>query len=251
MRGAGVVLCGVMALAASACGRIVEPVAVVSCPSGECWDLSTGTDLSVNDEPTPADLRPNDAHAWRFHTIHGHRYLVLTRVLSGSADTYVAFSPIIDPYTHGMVDVRSGSGLSFTASGSLAYIAVADRGNLEGSAYTVRAVSYDEQLDPLPGTTWLTVNGWPAPRALVSGELARFVFTAVRGVDYTIHVTTTRGVTDAFASLIPSADDDFFDVSDPTGIIAFRASESSQYYIAVLDRSGALGSEVAVQVTSP
>ncbi len=234
-----------------ACGPIVEPVLLVPCPSGECWDLSAGTDVFVNDVPIPADLGQYDAHAWRFSTIPGHQYLVLTRVFSGSADTYVSFSPIIDPVTHGMVDVRSESGLSFTATDFVAYIAVADRGNDAGTEYTVRVVSYDEQLAPLAGTTRLSVNALPVPRALASGEIARFVFDAARGVDYTIRVTTTRGATETFASLIPSVDDDFFDVADPSGTVAFSATESGRYYVAVVDRSGSAGSEFTVQITSP
>lgn len=251
MKGAGVVLIGVVALAAAACGRVVEPIVLVPCPSGECWDLSAGTDGFVNDEPAWAELRPDDTHAWRFATIPGHQYLVLTRVFSGGADTYVSTWSIIDPFTHAMVDVRSGSGLSFTASGAIAYIAVANRGNAAGSEYTVRVVSYDESLGPLAGTTRLTVNGFPAPRALAPGELARFMFDAVRGVDYTIRVTTTRGATDTVASLIPSVDDDFFDVGDPSGIIAFSATETGRYYVAVVDRSGPAGADITIAVASP
>jgi hypothetical protein len=251
MRAAGVVLIGVVALVSAACGRVVEPVFLVPCPSGECWDLSAGADVFVNDELSSAEVGPNEAHAWRFATIPGHQYLVLTRLFSGSADTYVSTWPIIDPWTHSMVDVRSGSGLSFTASGTIAYIAVADRGNAAGSQYTVRLVSYDEYLDPLPGTTRLTVNAFPAPRALVSGELARFMFDAVRGADYTIRVTTTRGATETYASLIPSVDDDFFDVADASGTVAFRATETGPYFVAVIDRAGSAGSEMVVRVTSP
>lgn len=242
---------GVIALAMSACGRVVEPVVLVECPSGECWDLSAGTDVFVNDEPASAELGPNEAHAWRFQTIPGNEYLVLTRVYSGGADTYVSTRPIIDPFTHSMVDVRSGSGLSFTARGTIAYIAVADRGNAAGSAYTVRVVSYDESLDPLPGTTRLTVNGFPAPRALASGEIARFMFDAVRGANYTVTVTTIRGATETYASLIPSVDDDFFDVADASGAVAFRATETGAYYVAVVDRSAPVGADIAIRVTSP
>jgi hypothetical protein len=128
---------------------------------------------------------------------------------------------------------------------------VADRGTHAGTEYTVRVVSYDEGLDPLPGTTRLLVNDFPVPRAVAPGEIARFVFDAIRGADYTIHVTTTRGATETFASLIPSVDDDFFDVADPSGMIAFGATETGRYYVAVVDRTGATGSEVTVQVTSP
>jgi hypothetical protein len=205
----------------------------------------------VNDEPSAADLSPSGAHAWQFSTVPGHRYLVLTRVFAGGADTYVAFSPVIDSFTHEMVDVRSASGLSFTATGTGAYIAVADRGNAAGSEYTVRVVSYDEHLDPLPGTTPLRVNDVPVPRGLATHEVARFVFDAVRGEDYTIRVSTTGGATETFASLIPSVDDDFFDVAEPSGTIAFRATETGWYYVAVIDRTGTAGSEVTVQVTSP
>lgn len=240
-----------VSVALVACGPIVEPVLVVPCPSGECWDLSAGTDVFVNDAPSPADLGRYGAHAWRFETVPGHQYFVLTRVFSGSADTYVAFSPIIDPVTHGMVDPRSETGLAFTATDSVAYVAVADRGTHAGTAYTVRVVSYDEHLDPLPGTTGLLVNDFPVPRALAPGEVARFVFDAIRGVDYTIRVTTIRGATETFASLIPSLDGDLFDVADQSGGIAFGATETGRYYVAVVDRTGATGSEVTVQVTSP
>ncbi len=234
-----------------ACGPIVEPVLVVPCPSGECWDLSAGTEVLVNDAPSPADLGRYGAHAWRFETVPGHQYFVLTRVFSGDADTYVAFSPIIDPVTHAMVDLGSAMGLAFTATDRVAYVAVADRGTHAGTEYTVRVVSYDEHLDPLPGTTRLLVNDFAAPRALALGEVARFVFDATRGMDYTIHVTTMRGATEIFASLIPSVDGDFFDVADPSGTIAFRATETGRYYVAVVDRTEAAGSEVTVRVTSP
>lgn len=234
-----------------ACGPIVEPVLVVPCSSGECWDLSAGAEVLVNDAPSPADLGPYDAHAWQFATVPGHQYFVLTRVFSGGADTYVAFSPIIDPVTHAMVDLGSAAGLAFTATDRVAYIAVADRGSHRGTDYTVRVVSYDERLDPVPGTTRLFLNDLPVPRALAPGEIARFVFDAVRGVDYTIRVTTTRGTIETFASLIPSVDDDFFDVAEPSGVIAFRATETGRYYVAVADRSAVTGSEFVVNVTSP
>jgi hypothetical protein len=240
-----------MSFALVACGPIVEPVLVIPCPSGECWDLSAGTEVLVNDAPSEADLSGYGAHGWQFETVPGHQYFVLTRVFSGSADTYVAFSPIIDPLTHGMVDLGSATGLAFTATDRVAYVAVADRGTHAGTEYTVRVVSYDEGLDPLPGTTRLLVNDFPVPRAVAPGEIARFVFDAIRGADYTIHVTTTRGATETFASLIPSVDDDFFDVADPSGTIAFGATETGRYYVAVVDRTGATGSEVTVQVTSP
>lgn len=234
-----------------ACGPIVEPVLVVPCPSGGCWDLSAGSALFVNDLPAPADLGRYEAHAWQFHTVPGHQYLVLTRIFTGSADTYVALSPVIDPHTHGMVDVRSDDGVAFTATGTVAYIAVADRGNDAGTTYTVRVVSYDEHLDPIAGTTRLFVNAFPVPRALAPGEIGRFVFDAGRGVDYTIRVTTTRGATATYASLIPSVDDDFYDATDPTGTLAFRATETGRYYVAVVDRAGAAGSEFTIRITSP
>ncbi len=233
------------------CGPIVEPVLFVPCPSGACWEVSAGTEVPVNATPSPADLGEYGAHAWQFVTVPGHQYFVLTRVFSGGADTYVSFSPVIDPVTHAMVDLGSATGLAFTATDRVAYIAVADRGNHAGTEYTVRVVSYDEHLDPLPGTTRLLVNDGPVPRALAPGEIARFVFDAVRGVDFTIRVTTIRGVTETYASLIPSVDDDFFDVSEPAGTIAFGATETGQYYVAVIDRTAASGSEFTIRVTSP
>ena len=241
----------VVPLFAAACGPIVEPVVLVPCPSGTCWDLSEGTWLAVNDAPSPAWLEAREIHAWRVPTVPGRRYLVLTRVYSGAADTYVSPSPIIDPWTHAMVDVRSETGLSFTATTGAAFIAVADRGRDAGAAYTVRVASYDERLDPLPGTTTLAVNGAPVPRGLASGEIARFVFDAVRGGDYTIRVWVERGAVETFASLIPSVDDDLYDLAGADGTIPFRATETGRYYVAVIDRGGAAGSEFAVQITTP
>ena len=241
----------VVPLFAAACGPIVEPVVLVPCPSGTCWDLSEGTWLAVNDAPSPAWLEAREIHAWRVPTVPGRRYLVLTRVFSGSADTYVSPSPIIDPWTHAMVDVRSETGLSFTATTGAAFIAVADRGRDAGTDYSVRVASYDERLDPLPGTTTLAVNGAPAPRGLASGEIARFVFDAVRGGDYTIRVWVERGTVETFASLIPSVDDDLYDLAGADGTIPFRATETGRYYVAVIDRGGAAGSEFAVQITTP
>ncbi len=241
----------VVSFVLAACGPIVEPVVLVPCPSGTCWDLSAGTPLGVNDAPSEGVLSRDEAHAWRFDTVPGHRYLVLTRVFVGSADTYVSFSPLIDPYTQAMVDVGSSEGLSFTATAYVAFIAVADRGNDAGTDYTVRVVSYDERLDPLPGTTSLAINAPPVPRALAPAELARYVFSAVRGTDSTIRVQTTRGAVLAFASLIPSVDDDFYDLTDASNVMTFRATETGRYYVAVLDRGGAAGSEFTIQVTSP
>jgi len=241
----------VVPLFAVACGPIVEPIVLVPCPSGTCWDLSGGTGLAVNDAPSPAWLAAREIHAWRVPTVPGRRYLVLTRVVSGSADTYVSPSPIIDPWTHAMVDVRSETGLSFTATTGEAFIAVADRGNDAGTDYSVRVASYDERLDPLPGTTTLAVNGAPAPRGLASGEIARFVFDAWRGADYTIRIRVDRGAVETFASLIPSVDDDLYDLAGADRTIAFRATETGRYYVAVIDRGGAAGSELTIQVTSP
>lgn len=241
----------IIPLALVACGPVVEPVVLVPCASGTCWDLSAGSPVTVNDVPGDGALAAHEAQAWRFDTVPGHRYVVLTRIFAGSADTYVSFSPIVDPYTHGMVDVGSTGGLTFTASSSDAFVAVADRGNDAGTDYTVRVVSYDERLDPLPGTTSLTPGAPPVPRALAPGEPARYVFSAVQGVDYTIRVQTTRGAVSAFAALIPSVDDDFYDFTDASNVLAFRATETARYFVAVLDRGGAAGSEFTIRITSP
>lgn len=235
----------------AACGDGLVPVVLVPCPSGTCWDLSDGALLDVNDVPSEARLGFHDVHAWRVMTVPGHQYLVLTRVFSGSADTYVALSPILDPYTNRMTDVRSDIGISFTATTGAAFIAVADRGNDAGTDYSVRVVSNDERLDPLPGTTALAINSMPVPRALAPGEISRFVFDAIRDEDYTIRVVVTRGAVKTFASLIPSVDDDVYDLVDTAGVIAFRATETGRYYVAVLDRGGTAGSEFAVQITTP
>ncbi|MBI3607638.1 MAG: hypothetical protein HY207_06710 [Nitrospirae bacterium] len=243
------ILIGCLFLAA--CGDVVAPVVLVPCPSGTCWDLSDGALLDVNDAPSEARLGFHDVHAWRVMTIPGHRYLILTRVFSGSADTYVALSPILDPFTNIMTDVRSDGGVSFTATTGAAFIAVGDRGNDAGTEYSVRVVSYDEGLEPLPGTTALAINSPPVPRALAPGEIGRFVFDAMRDEDYTIRVVTIRGAVKTFASLIPSVDDDVYDLADTAGVIAFRATETGRYYVAVLDRGGVAGSEFGIEITSP
>src|SRR3972149_3136701 len=80
----------------------------------------------------------------------------------------------------------------------------AGRARAVPGAARVRAASYDERLAPLPGTTTLAVNGAPVPRGLASGEIARFVFDAWRGADYTIRIRVDRGAVETFASLIPS-----------------------------------------------
>lgn len=251
MKRSAQVLLVVGAIMLTGCGRVVEPVVLVPCPSGTCWDLSAGSRLGVNDEPSDGVLTVDDAHAWQFPTVPGYRYVVLTRVLSGSADTYLSFVPLIDPYSHALVDVGSAEGLSFTASDHTAFVAVADRGNDAGTDYTVRVVSYDERLDPLPGTTSLAINAAPVPRALVPGELARYVFSAERGTDYTIRVETTRGAVATYASLIPSVDDDWYDLTDVSNVMLFTATETGRYYVAVLDRAGTAGSELTIRITSP
>jgi len=243
----------------AACGDVVVPVVLVPCPSGTCWDLSEGALLDVNDAPSDASLGFRDIHAWRVTTVPGHQYLILTRVFSGSADTYVSVSPVLDPYSNLMTDAHSDTGISFTATTGAAFIAVEDRGNDAGTDYSVRVVSYDERLQPLPGTTTLAINSQPVPRALAPGEIGRFVFDAIRGEDYTIRVVVTRGAVETFASLIPSVDDDVYDLADTAGVVAFRATETGRYYVAVLDRGGAAGSELlrhaetafTIEITSP
>jgi hypothetical protein len=248
----------VVLLAVAACGDVVVSVVLVPCPSGTCWDLSDGALLDVNDAPSDARLGFRDVHAWRVTTVPGHQYLILTRVFSGSADTYVSWSPIFDPFAdpisgeeNVVIDAHSDTGISFTATTGAAFIAVADRGNDAGAEYSVRVVSYDERLQALPGTTALAVNAPPIPRALAPGEIGRFVFDAERGEDYTIRVVVVRGAVETFASLIPSVDDDVYDLADTAGVIAFRATETGRYYVAVLDRTGAAGSEFTIEITSP
>ena len=247
----GLLLGGLLVLAA--CGRAATPVVVVSCPSGTCWDGSEGAIVAVNDLPSEASLGQDDAHAWRVATVPGRSYIVLTRVFSGSADTYVAFAPVFDPVADALFDPRSERGLSFTATGRTAFIVVADRGNDAGTDYSVRVASYDEALDPLPGTTALAVNAAPLLQTLASGQTARYVFDASSGVDYTIRVVVTNGAVEAFASLIPSVDDDLYDLGDDNadGLLPFRATETGRYYVAVINRSGAADAEFGIQISSP
>ena len=133
---------------------------------------------------------------------------------------------------------------------------------MRGQAETVPTVLGHPHPRPLPqagegdgdgrrGTTGVAVTRVPAPRGLASGEIARFVFDAWRGADYTIRIRVDRGAVETLASLIPSVDNDLYDLAGADGTIPFRATETGRYYVAVIDRGGAAGSEVTIDITSP
>lgn len=237
------------------CGRAVNPDEVngPSCTSDVCWDLSQTSALRVNDYPFVTSLAAKEAHGWRFATTPGHRYTVRVKVTSGRTNTYVSPNVVIDPKANTLTDYGSTRGLTFTAERSEAYIAVEDTGNTQGSVYGVRVVSYDEARDPLPGTTFLLVNGDPMSFRLIPHEVARVVFSGTRGQDYAIKVRLDAGSTDTFLSRIPSVDAEVYDLADTfsNSDIRFRAAETSLYYVAVADRGNVTGSDFTIQITSP
>ena len=233
------------------CGEPVSPEEV-SCPSGTCWDLSQTSLLRVNDFPYLSRLQPKELHGYRFLTTKGYTYTVMVRVSAGGgAHTYVSPDHLIDPRNTKLVDYYSNDKLTFTAEVDTYYIAIEDIGR--GSDYSARIISYDEKLDSLDGTILLLVNDYPISFRVVPGEMVRFVFNAGRGSDYTVKVRVTKGKTDTFLSLIPSVDQDVYDLVDwySNDDIRFRATESGRYYIAVVDRGEITGSDFTIQVTSP
>ena len=233
------------------CGAAVDPDEV-ACESGTCWNASKTGALKVNDYPYLSVLLATEVHGYRFPTVKGRSYTVLVRVSSGSAHTYVSPNELIDPKNTKLVDYYSNDKITFTAekSGDY-YIVVQDLRN--GSDYSVRIVSYDEDVEPLDGTVLLLLNDYPITFKVIPDEIVRFMFNAGRGNDYTVKVRVTKGKTDTFLSLIPSVDEDIYDLVDwySNDDIRFRATESGTYFIAVVDRGEITGSDFSIQVTSP
>lgn len=237
------------------CGPAVNPEEAhgPACQSEVCWDLSNVSSLMINDFPLPDQLVPDEVHGWRFSTTVGHTYTVRVKVSSGTSHTYVSSSVIIDPSNNELTDYYSDTGITFTALDGDYFIAIQDTGNVLGSDYTVRIISYDENLDPLPGTINLLVNDEPKSFKLVPDEIVRFMFNGIRGGDYTIKVTVISGQTDTFLSLIPSVDDEAYELADfySNDGIRFRAAQTAIYFIAVEHRGSPIGSDYTIQVTSP
>lgn len=237
------------------CGKAVDPTEVQgpTCISDICWDLTNVSLLKVNDLPTPDRLVSQEVHGWKFPTVPGHKYTVKVKISSGSAQTYVSSNVLIDPRNNQLNDYYSNSGITFIAQTGTYYIAVWDSGNVRGTDYTVRIISYDENLDPLAGTIQLTVNDLPKAYQLVPGDIVRFDFNGIRGGDYTVKVQVTGGVADTFLSRIPSVDSGAYELAGyyPYNSIKFRAVETAIYYIGVADRGSATGSNFSIQVTSP
>lgn len=234
----------------SGCSDEVDPWEVF-CESDTCWDVSGVDYIYVNDFPNVGRVPPNKSHGGRFAATKGRTYSVITRVTSGSCHTYVSPHFIIGPIHNQLTDYYSNDNITFTAEEGLYYILMADTGR--GCEYSARVISYDENRAPLPGTTYLTVNGGPLSYRLIPDENLRFAFNGIRGHDYTIRVAVFYGMDDTFLSLIPSVDKDVYELSDlysDSGIL-FRAAESTKYYIAVADRGMPTGSDVTIEVTSP
>ena len=61
------------------------------------------------------------------------------------------------------------------------------------------------------------------------------------------------GRADTFLSVIPSVDNDVYELWDSYSDsgIHFRATETTKYYIAVVDSGGFTGSDITIEVTSP
>ncbi len=234
----------------SGCGAGVEPWEVL-CESGTCWDISGVDYIYVNDYPNVGKVPPKDAHGGRFAATKGHTYTVSAKVTSGACHTYVSSNSITDPKHNQLTDYYSNNPITFTAQENVYYVLVADTGR--GCEYSARVISYDEKRDPLPGTTYLTVNGGPLSYRLIPDEKLRFVFNGLRGYDYTVRVTVFYGRADTFLSVIPSVDNDVYELWDSYSDsgIRFRATETTKYYIAVSDRGGSTGSDVTIEVTSP
>lgn len=234
----------------SGCGAAVEPWEIL-CESGICWDMSGVDYIYVNDDPIVGKVPPDDAHGARIATTKGYTYSARVRVTSGACHTYVSPNSTIDPKHNQLTDYYSNAHITFTAEKEVYYLLIADTGG--GCDYSVRVISYDENRDPLPGTTYLPVNGGPLSYRLIPGETLRFVFNGVRGYDYTVRVSVLYGKADTFLSVIPSVDSDVYELSDiySNSGIRFRATETAKYYIAVMDHGGSTGSDVAVEVTSP
>ena len=232
------------------CGEPVSPEEI-SCPSGTCWDASRTGLIFVNEFPYLSMLLPKEVHGYQFQTTKGHTYTVLVKITSGSAHTYVSSDHLIDPKNTKLVDYYSNDKITFTAAAGTYYIAIEDTGR--GSDYSFRITSPDEHLDPLEGTVLLLMNDYPLSFKIVPGEQVRFMFNARRGDDYTVKVSVTKGKTDTFLSLIPSVDQDIYDLVDwySNDDIRFRAVRTGTYYVAVVDRGGITGSDFSIQVTSP
>ena len=150
------------------CGPAVNPEEVTgpSCTDG-CWNLSQTSVLKVNDFPFLTSLAAKEVHGWRFSTTPGRRYTVKVKVTSGRTNTYVSSKVVIDPRANTLTDYGSTRDVTFTAETQEVYVAVQDTGNLQGSVYGIRIVSYDENRDPLPGTVFLAVNQTPRSRSAV------------------------------------------------------------------------------------
>lgn len=236
------------------CGPAVNPEEVMgpSC-SDVCWDLSQTSVLEVNDFPFLTSLSSKEVSGWRFPTVSGHRYSVKVKVASGSCHTYVSSKVVIDLKNNTLTDYNSNSGITFSAETKEAYILVQEAGNLQGSVFSVRIVSYDENRDPLPGTVFLFLNDPARAFRVIPKEVVRVMFNGNRGQDYTVKVRVTSGSTDTFLSRIPSVDAEVYDLADVSSNddIRFRAAETTIYYVAVVDRGNVAGSDFTVQVTSP
>lgn len=247
----GVIVLGlILSSMLSGCGAAVEPWEVI-CESDTCWDISGVDYIYVNDFPNIGKVPPNDAHGGRFAATKGRTYTVSARITSGACHTYVSSNSTIDPKHNKLTDYYSNDHITFTAENDTYYMLVADTGR--GCDYSTRVISYDENRNPLPETTYLTVNGGILSYRLIPDEKLRFVFSGIRGYDYTIRVTVFYGKADTFLSVIPSVDNDVYELWDSYSDsgIRFRATETTKYYIAVSDRGGFTGSDVTIEVTSP
>ena len=125
------------------CGAAVEEEALF-CQSDECWDVSDTTLLKVNDSPVLSKPYGSEVYGWRFPTTVGRDYSVKITVTSGGCHTYGSPDHIIDFKNNELTDYYSNDWINLEARKGEYYIAVAGTGN--GCDYSLRAMSYDENL---------------------------------------------------------------------------------------------------------
>lgn len=232
------------------CGEAVDPVAF-SCQSDTCWDLSKSNNFPVNADPVNGQLLEDRTVGGRFVTVPGHTYTVRVKTASGTCHTYASSESVIDLDKNKLNDPYSNDQITFEADAEAYYLLVEAAGS--GCTYSARVYSYDDYLEPLSGTSRLWVGDDPASYRLIPFEMRRFAFAARRGEDYTVKVTIFQGTADTYLSLIPSVDSDVYDLADDysNSTIRFRAAVTGLYFVAVVDRGGATGSDFLIEVSSP
>lgn len=235
-----------------ACGEAVSPEEIreAACKPKACWNVDNSNPVRVNDDPLSDRTVSGQVSGWQFFTQIGVTYTVQARASNGSIHTYVSTNSVINFDTNKLNDFYSNDNLTFTATANVYFVAVKDNDNVKGSDYSIRVYSNEENLNPLPGTTLLYLNGVPESGSLIRKEGKRYMFSAFRGRDYIIHVDVEKGSTNTFMSFIPSVNEGVYDLADfySNDDIKFRATKTATYYIAVADRGNTIGSDFSIMV---